>query len=107
MEVTAHHAEHWTEPAHERRRERLQHRHLQPAAAAGRGDLGADEPRADHHDAWTVVETGAEVERVVDRAQHEDAVERGRSGKGARGRAGGEQCAVERELSIDRRRRRG
>ena len=47
-------AERGPEPADHRRRQRLEHGDLQPASAARRRDLGADEPRADHHHRWRV-----------------------------------------------------
>ena len=97
VQLTADHAEHRAEAAHEGRRQRLEHRHLQAAHAARRRDLRPDEAGADHDDAWPRVEAGAQVERVVDRAQHEDAVEVGRVRQRARRGAGREQRAVERQ----------
>ena len=71
-----------------RRGRDVDHRHLEAELARGRGDLAADEPRADHHERARVVERRAQAQAVVDRAQQEDAVEvRARPSGEASGRA--------------------
>ncbi len=101
VQLAAHHAERLAQAAHERRGQRFEDRDVQAAAPARRRHLGADEAGTDHDDARVVVEPGAQVERVVDGAQHEDAVEVGGVGQHARGGTGGEQCTIERELLTD------
>ena len=98
VQLAAHHAEGLAQAAHERRGEGFEHGHLQAAPAARRRHLGTDEAGADHDDARVAVEAGAEVERVVDGPQHEDAVEVGRVGERARRCTGREERAVERQL---------
>ena len=65
------------EPAHHRMRQCFEHGDVETPRAARRRDLGADETGADDHDARVVVEPAADLERVVERAQHEQAVEVG------------------------------
>ena len=69
-------AEHRSQHVGQRDVERLEH--CDPAAepGAGGGDLGADEPRPDDHDARRLDRghRGAQGERVVERAQREEAV---------------------------------
>ncbi len=52
------------EAAHHRLWQGLEHRDVEPAQPTRRGDLGADEARADHHDAWS----GLQIARVSRRA---------------------------------------
>ena len=71
----------------ERHRQRLEHRDVEPALAAGGGHLGADEAGADHDDpSGVAVEIGPQGEAVVERAQHVDAGELGLPGQRARRR---------------------
>ncbi|MEA2402599.1 MAG: hypothetical protein QOK00_3002, partial [Thermoleophilaceae bacterium] len=56
--------------------------------ARARGDLGSDEAGADHGDAGAGLETGANCQAVVERAQHVHSLERGSAGQAPRRRAG-------------------
>ena len=90
-----HVAERGAEAAHHRMRECLRDGDVEPAAAAGGRDLGADEAGADHDDLRVRVELRAERERVVEGPEREHVrevrVDREATGR----RPGGDDQAVE------------
>ena len=84
------------EAADQRRRRALEHQHLVAELARRGGDLEADEAGADDdHASAAAGDPLAQVERVVDRSQHDDVGQVVLSGQLAWARTGGEDRALE------------
>ena len=77
--------------------ERLDQRHVEAALPAARRHFRADETAADDGDARTPRQSRTDRQRVVERAQHEDAVERRLVRQPPRRRSGRDDEPVERD----------
>ena len=99
MEVAVDRADLRAQDPVQRDRRRIDQRDRDAELARRRGDLRPDPPGADDDQPVGRGQPGAQRVAVGQRAQRQDAVEVGaRHGEPARGRAGGQQQRVERQL---------